>query len=114
MTAQIVGNVGMYYVAYRLSALDWNVMPTSRNARGIDLLAYDSSAAHFLGIQVKTLSEHGAIALGTKRRLVGNREQGYDGAGMLYASSIGTDQARRPRCGWFASILVAREVISDK
>lgn len=37
---QVVGNIGMYFAAYRLSCMGGNVMPTSRNARGIDLLAY--------------------------------------------------------------------------
>jgi len=36
--AQVVGNIGMYYAAYRLSQQGWNVMPTARNARGVDLL----------------------------------------------------------------------------
>jgi hypothetical protein len=31
---QVVGNIGMYYAAYRLSQQGWNVMPTARNARG--------------------------------------------------------------------------------
>jgi hypothetical protein len=53
---QVVGNVGMYFAAYRLSMLGWNVMPTARNARGIDLLAYISSGSHYLGIQVKAVS----------------------------------------------------------
>jgi hypothetical protein len=35
--------------------MGWNVMPTARNARGIDLLAYDMNAIRYLGIQVKTL-----------------------------------------------------------
>jgi len=35
---QVVGNAGMYFAAYRLSQMGWNVMPTSRNARGIDFL----------------------------------------------------------------------------
>ena len=54
---QVIGNVGMYFVAYRLSQMGWNVMPTSRNARGIDLLAYDAMATRHLGIQVKALSK---------------------------------------------------------
>jgi hypothetical protein len=33
---QVTGNVGMYFAAYRLSQMGWNVMPTARNARGID------------------------------------------------------------------------------
>jgi hypothetical protein len=47
----------MYYAAYRLSLMGWNVMPTARNARGIDLLAYNTAADHYLGIQVKALSK---------------------------------------------------------
>jgi hypothetical protein len=52
----VVGNVGLYFAAYRLSQMGWNVMPTARNARGIDLLAYDAPAGRYLGIQVKALS----------------------------------------------------------
>lgn len=37
---QIVGNKGLYYCYYQLSLLGWNVMPTARNARGIDIVAY--------------------------------------------------------------------------
>src|SRR5258706_215596 len=58
---QVVGNIGMYFAAYQLSLRGWNVMPTSRNARGIDLLAYDSDADHYLGIQIKALSGTGAV-----------------------------------------------------
>ncbi|MGO9049731.1 MAG: hypothetical protein ACLQFW_23115 [Xanthobacteraceae bacterium] len=62
---QVTGNVGMYYAAYRLSQMGWNVMPTARNARGIDLLAYDATAARYLGIQVKALSKEPPVPLGT-------------------------------------------------
>jgi hypothetical protein len=65
LASQVVGNVGMYFAAYQLSLRGWNVMPTSRNARGIDLLAYDAIARNFLGIQIKTLSKkNGAVPLG--------------------------------------------------
>jgi hypothetical protein len=36
---QVVGNIGMYFAAYRLSQMRWNVMPTARTARDVDLLA---------------------------------------------------------------------------
>src|SRR5215467_3165492 len=62
----VVGNVGLYFAAYRLSQMGWNVMPTARNARGIDLLAYDADARRYLGIQVKALSKHAAVPLGKK------------------------------------------------
>jgi hypothetical protein len=61
---QRVGNVGMYFAAYRLSQEGWNVMPTARNARGIDLLAYDTNADRYQGIQVKALSKRSPVPLG--------------------------------------------------
>ena len=61
----VVGNVGLYFAAYRLSQMGWNVMPTSRNARGIDLLAYDAPAGRYLGIQVKALAKKPPVPLGT-------------------------------------------------
>jgi hypothetical protein len=63
---QVVGNVGLYFAAYRLSQMGWNVMPTARNTRGIDLLAYDATVDNKMGIQVKTLSKYSAVSLGTK------------------------------------------------
>ena len=63
--AQITGNLGMYYVCYQLSLRNWNAMPTSRNARGIDIIAYPFEADCFIGIQVKTVSKRSAIPLGT-------------------------------------------------
>ena len=44
LNTQVVGNVGLYYVCYRLSGLGWNVMPTARNARGIDVVIYSQDA----------------------------------------------------------------------
>jgi hypothetical protein len=61
----IVGNAGLYLTCYHLSRLGWNVMPTARNARGIDIVAYDRGGTDFLGIQVKTLSKADPVPLGT-------------------------------------------------
>jgi hypothetical protein len=61
---QVIGNVGMYIAAYRSSQMGWNAMPTSRNARGIDLLAYDATASRYLGIQVKALAIRNPVPLG--------------------------------------------------
>lgn len=62
---QVVGNVGLYYVCYKLSLMGWNVMPTARNARGVDIICYDASALRYIGIQVKTLSARNAVPLGS-------------------------------------------------
>lgn len=62
---QITGNIGMYYTCYHLSLMGWNVMPTSRNARGIDIIAYSTDALRFIGIQVKALSKRNPVPLGS-------------------------------------------------
>jgi hypothetical protein len=64
LNPQITGNVGLYYCCYRLSLLGWNVMPTARNARGVDIIAYSADARRFIGIQVKALSKRNAVPLG--------------------------------------------------
>jgi hypothetical protein len=62
---QLTGNVGLYYCCYRLSLMGWNVMPTARNARGVDIIAYSRDATRFVGIQVKALSKRSPVPLGT-------------------------------------------------
>jgi len=64
LAKQIVGNIGLYYVCYRLSRLGWNVMPTSRNARGIDLLIYSQDGSRTRTVQVKALSKASPVPLG--------------------------------------------------
>jgi hypothetical protein len=62
---QVVGNVGLYYVCYRLSRDGWNVMPTSRNARGIDAVIYSQDASRTATLQIKALTRRSAVSLGT-------------------------------------------------
>ena len=63
---QTVGNIGLYYVCYRLSRLGWNVMPTARNARGVDIVVYSQDARRTRTIQVKALSKTSPVPLGNK------------------------------------------------
>lgn len=61
---QITGNAGLYYCCYHLTLLGWNVMPTARNARGVDIIAYSRDASRFVGVQVKALSKRSPVPLG--------------------------------------------------
>jgi hypothetical protein len=63
--SQLVGNIGMYYVCYQLSKRGWNAMPTSRNAKGIDILIYSQNARTKYVVQVKSLSKKAPVPLGT-------------------------------------------------
>ncbi len=61
----LTGNVGLYFVCYRLSCLGWNAMPTARNARGIDVLAYNRDCTTVVSLQVKALSKRAPVPLGS-------------------------------------------------
>ena len=56
----VTGNVGLFWTCYQLSRRGWNAMPTSRNARGVDIIAYNQDSSKKIAIQVKTLSRKGA------------------------------------------------------
>jgi hypothetical protein len=62
---QVTGNVGLYWACYHLSILGWNAMPTSRNARGVDIIAYNRGCTERIAVQVKTLSKKSPVPLGT-------------------------------------------------
>ena len=62
-----VGNIGLFYVCYRLSCMGWNVLPTSRNARGVDVIIYSQDAKTIHTIQVKTLSKRTPVPFGKNR-----------------------------------------------
>jgi hypothetical protein len=66
LTTQNVGNVGLYYVCYQLSRRGWNVMPTARNARGVDVVIYNQDATRTHTLQVKTLSKRYGVPLEIK------------------------------------------------
>ncbi|MEE3880022.1 hypothetical protein [Vibrio sp. YYF0003] len=65
LDTQVTGNIGMYYVCYHLLRMGWNVMPTARNAKGIDIVAYNTQGTEFIGVQVKSLSKRNPVPLGT-------------------------------------------------
>lgn len=70
---QVVGNIGLYWTCYKLSRLGWNAMPTSRNARGVDIIAYNQDCSKTISIQVKTLSQKSPVPLGKSiDNLMGN------------------------------------------
>lgn len=71
LSPQITGNAGLYYCCYQLSLRGWNVMPTARNARGVDIIAYNEDATKMISIQVKSLSKRNPVPLGLSVDKVG-------------------------------------------
>jgi len=65
---QITANVGLYFVCYKLSKLGWNVLPTSRNTKGVDLVIFKFNGNNTITktLQIKTLSKKNPVPLGNK------------------------------------------------
>lgn len=73
LAPQIVGNSGLFYVCYRLSLLGWNAMPTSRNARGVDVVCFSMDGHKMLTFQIKSLSKRNPVPLGNDiEKLIGD------------------------------------------
>ena len=62
---QIIGNAGLYYICYELSKRGWNVLPTSRNTKGVDIIIFSQKAHRRYTIQVKSLSKKDPVPLGS-------------------------------------------------
>jgi len=72
-SSQVVGNIGLFWTCYHLSRLGWNCMPTSRNARGVDIIAYNSDCSRMISVQVKSLSKKSPVPLGnTLEKIMGD------------------------------------------
>jgi hypothetical protein len=67
---QLVGNMGLFYVCYELSRRGWNCLPTSRNAKGVDLVIYSQDAKKMHTIQVKALSRKNSVPFGKSENLI--------------------------------------------
>lgn len=63
-SSQVTGNAAMHYAAWQLSRRGWNVMLTSRNAKGSDLFCANDETI-FFGVQSKGLTKRDPVGLGT-------------------------------------------------
>ena len=63
-------------------------MPTARNARGIDIVAYTGSGKGFIGIQVKTLSGRLAVPL---PKSLGQKREDLPGDYWIIVTNVAAD-----------------------
>lgn len=64
LSNQIVGNAGLYFICYKLSKLGWNVLPTSRNTKGVDIVIFSRDGKRMHTVQVKSLSKNPPVPFG--------------------------------------------------
>jgi hypothetical protein len=63
-SSQATGNAAMHYAGWQLARRGWNVVPTSRNAKGSDLFCASDSESIIFGVQSKGLSKRQPVPLG--------------------------------------------------
>lgn len=64
-SSQVTGNAASHYAAWQLSRRGWNVMLTSRNAKGSDLFCSNDAETRFFGVQSKGLTKRDPVGLGS-------------------------------------------------
>ncbi|CAK03298.1 hypothetical protein ELG83_32140 (plasmid) [Rhizobium leguminosarum] len=63
-SSQVTGNAALHYAAWQLSRKGWNVMLTSRNAKGSDLFCSNDAETVVFGVQSKGLTKRDPVGLG--------------------------------------------------
>ena len=61
---QLIGNAGIFYVAYKLTTLGWNVLLTSRNTKGPDMIVFSHSGKKKHTVQVKSSTKIRDVNIG--------------------------------------------------
>jgi len=74
LPTQVVGNIGLFYTCYELSRRGLNVLPTSRNTRGVDLIVGSEDFSHHVSVQVKTSKKPMYTSIGLKKDLPGRMD----------------------------------------
>ena len=67
-SSQIKGNIGLFYVCYELSRRGFNVVPTSRNTRAVDLIIGTADFKRHATVQIKATTINMGIPFATKKQ----------------------------------------------
>ena len=70
LNKQLVGNAGLFYVCYELSKRGWNCLPTTRNAKGVDIVIFSLNSDKRYTIQVNSLSKKNAVGFGSELEIM--------------------------------------------
>ncbi len=95
------GNIGLHFACYQLAKEGWNVMPTARNARGVDILANDKKG-RAISIQVKTLSGRDPVNIKAVETLAANF--------LIVVMNARVEEPARPDC-YVLTVDEARKII---
>ncbi len=68
LPTQIIGNIGLFHVCYELSRRGFNVVPTSRNTRAVDIIVGAADFSKHVTVQVKATTINMGIHVGSKKK----------------------------------------------
>ena len=64
----IIGNIGLFHVCYELSRRGFNVVPTSRNTKSVDVIVGTADFKRHATVQVKATTINMGIPFATKKQ----------------------------------------------
>ena len=65
----VIGNIGLFYVCYELSRRGFNVVPTSRNTKAVDVIVGTADFSKHVTVQVKATTIDWGVRVGSKKKL---------------------------------------------
>ena len=68
LPTQIIGNIGLFHVCYELSRRGFNVVPTSRNTKAVDIIVASADFKKHATVQVKATTINIGVYIGTKKK----------------------------------------------
>jgi hypothetical protein len=64
LPSKLVRNAGVFYACHRLSKMGWNATPTTRNAKGPNVVIDSVDGARTWRLKVRSLSKRAPVPLG--------------------------------------------------
>lgn len=83
----LVRNTGVFYVCHRLSQMGWNATPTTRYAKGPNVVIEGQDAGRTWRLKVRSLSKRDPVPLG--------KDSFIDADWVVVCTRVSTDS---PRC----------------
>ena len=103
LPSNLVRNAGVFYVCHRLSKMGWNALPTTRNAKGPNVVIDSIDGKHTWRLKVRSLSKRDPVPLG--------KDPHIDADWVVVCNRLGTDD---PTCYVMTPEEVSRLANRDK
>jgi hypothetical protein len=83
LPSNLVGNAGVLFVCHRLSKMGWSALPTTRKAKGPNVVIESVDGVRTLRLKVRPLSKRDPVPLG--------KDPNVDAHWVIVCNGLGTD-----------------------